>query len=130
MVYRIGADLVALAHLGFILFAILGGLLVMRWHWLLWAHLPAWIWGMAVAYFGWICPLTPLENRLRRAGGERGYSGGFIEHFAFPILYPEGLTREIQVGLAAGLLVINILIYVAVWRRLRRRPAVDGSGND
>jgi hypothetical protein len=71
---------------------------------------------------GWICPLTPLENDLRRAAGDAGYAGGFIEHYVIPVVYPAGLTREIQLTLGLAVIVINAVAYGGlVWRR-RRKP--------
>ena len=112
------ADLVVLLHLAFILFVVLGGLLVLRRRRLMWLHLPVVVWGAAIEFVGWVCPLTPLENRLRAAAGEAGYSGGFIEHYLIPLIYPEGLTRELQWLLGALVLLVNALVY---WRVLRGR---------
>ena len=97
--------------------------LALRWRWMPWLHLPAAAWGGFVELTGRICPLTPLENRLRRAAGNAGYEGDFIEHYLLPIIYPAGLTREIQFALAAVLIVLNAAIYAVVWRRraIRRR---------
>ena len=121
MFYQVLADFVVLTHLAFIVFALLGGLLALRWHWMPWVHLPAVVWGAAVALFGWFCPLTPLENSLRRASGATGYSGGFIENYIVPIIYPAELTRELQVLLGAIMLSVNLAIYWVVRRRLRAR---------
>ncbi|HLD67321.1 MAG TPA: DUF2784 domain-containing protein [Pseudomonas sp.] len=127
MFYRLAADAVVFSHLLFILFVLCGGLLVLRWHWLAWLHLPAVTWGMAVEFFHLYCPLTPLENRLRQAAGESGYSGGFIEHYLLPLLYPSGLTPSIQLGLGALVLVLNLAVYLGLvlrqnrdWRSARR----------
>ncbi len=123
MVYQVLADLVALSHLAFIAFALGGGLLALRWRWMPWAHLPAAAWGAAVELFGWFCPLTPLENVLRRASGSAGYSGGFIERYLMPVIYPAELTREFQLLLGCTLVVLNLAVYLSVWRRLRTRKA-------
>jgi len=125
MLYRALADLVALTHLAFIVFALFGGLLALRWRWIPWAHIPAAAWGAAVEFFGFFCPLTPLENSLRRAGGATGYSGGFIERYLMPIIYPEGLTRELQLLLGFALVVLNLAVYLVVWRRFRSRKVQD-----
>ena len=117
MINQLLADLVVIIHLLFIVFVALGGLLALRWRWVPWLHLPAAAWGGFVELTGRICPLTPLENQLRRAAGSAGYEGDFIEHYLLPVIYPAGLTREIQFGLAALLVVINALIYAVVWRR-------------
>lgn len=121
MLYRLLADIVALTHLAFIVFVLLGGLLALRWRWVPWAHLPAAAWGAAVEFFGRFCPLTSLENSLRRASGSAGYSGGFIERYLMPIIYPAELTRELQLFLGCALVVLNLAAYLAVWRRLRIR---------
>jgi hypothetical protein len=99
---RIAADLVVLAHLGFILFVILGGLLVLRWPRMAWIHLPAVIWGALIEFAGWICPLTPLENWLREASGTAGYQGGFIEHYLVPIVYPANSRGRHRFSSAQG----------------------------
>jgi hypothetical protein len=117
------ADLVLVVHFGFIVFALLGALLALRWPGVLWVNVPAAVWAVAIELGGWICPLTPLENRLRSAGGADGYPGGFIDHYLLPVIYPSGLTREVQIVLGLALLAINALLYRAVWRRWRRRRA-------
>jgi hypothetical protein len=120
MVYLALADAVLVLHLSFILFVVLGGLLVLRRRWLLWLHLPAVAWGILIEIMGWICPLTPLENWLRLQGGERGYAGGFIDQYLVTLIYPDGLTRELQWLLAALVLAINAAIYLWLWRGRRR----------
>lgn len=124
MIARLAADAVLVAHLLFVAFAVAGGLLAWRWRWVPWVHLPALAWAATVEFTGWICPLTPLENALRRAGGEAGYAGGFIEHYLLPLLYPEALTRELQWTLGLGLVGFNLVVYcMLLRRRLRSRPA-------
>ena len=116
MGYRLLADLVVVAHFSFILFTLLGGLFVFRWRWCPWIHLPAAIWGGFVEVTGRVCPLTVVENWLRRSGGGSGYEGDFIERYLVPIVYPPGLTRETQLFLAAILVIVNGAIYVTAWR--------------
>lgn len=120
MIYSLLADLVVVAHLAFILFVVAGGLLAFRWRRALWIHLPAALWGVLIEFAGWICPLTPLENRLRLKAGELGYEGSFVEHHLLPIVYPEELTRNGQLVLGGLLLVVNALVYALALRRLRR----------
>jgi hypothetical protein len=120
MLYRLLADLVVLVHFGFVLFVVLGGLLALRWPRAAWVHLPAALWGAGIEFAAGICPLTPLENHFRRLGGEAGYTGGFVEHYVLPVLYPDGLTREVQLGLGMFVLVLNLVVYTIVWRRSRR----------
>jgi hypothetical protein len=122
--YGLLANLVVLLHLTFVVFVAAGALLVLRWPRVAWVHLPCAAWGAFVEVAGWICPLTPLENRLRRIAGEAGFEGGFIEHYALPILYPDELTRTAQVTMGAVLIVVNVAIYAWVWRR-RPAPSVD-----
>lgn len=123
MIYRWLADLVVLAHCGFVLFVVFGGLLALRWRRVPWIHLPAAIWGAAIEWSGGVCPLTPLENRFRRLGGQAGYTGGFVEHYLMPVLYPAGLTRATQVVLGLGVVAANLLIYGFVrWRAGRLSP--------
>ncbi len=119
MLYRALADLLVVVHLAFIVFATTGGLLALRVHWIPWIHLPAALWAIVVVSLGWICPLTPLENAMRRAGGDVGYASGFIDYYIVPIVYPVGLTREMQIVFGLGLLVLNMAIYIFVWVRSR-----------
>lgn len=120
MIYGLTAELVVLLHLGFILFVLFGGGLVLVWRRTLWVHLPAVVWGCLIEFAGWYCPLTPLENLLRQAAGEAGYSGGFVEYYIVPLIYPSGLTRELQILLGSVVLLVNIFIYLLVWRKRRR----------
>jgi len=114
------AEFVVGFHLGFVLFVVLGGLLVLRWPRLAWLHLPAAVWGALIEFAGWVCPLTPLENRLRRASGTAEYAGGFVEHYLLPVLYPVGLTRGVQYILGACVVVVNAAVYWWVFRRSRQ----------
>lgn len=120
MPYRLLADAVLLAHAAFVVFVMLGGLLVLRWPRLAWIHLPVVAWGAGIEFAGAICPLTPLENHWRALAGEQGYSGGFVEHYVFAMLYPEGLTRNVQLALALLVLVVNATVYTLIWRRRSR----------
>jgi hypothetical protein len=122
MLYRALADLVVILHLGFVVFAVGGALLVLRWRRLVWVHVPAAIWAALIEFAGWICPLTPLEKWLRIEGGGSGYPGGFVGHYILPILYPRGLTREVQIVLGILVVVINLGIYGwLIGRKVRRR---------
>jgi len=111
------ADFLVLVHGLFIAFVVCGALLVARWRWLLTVHLVSMLWGAAVELAGWTCPLTPLENWARVSAGAAGYDGGFIDHYLVPIIYPEALTREIQVVLGALVLLINGIIYTVIFRK-------------
>jgi hypothetical protein len=124
MAARVLADVTVVVHLAFVVFVMLGGLLALRWPALAWLHLPAAAWGAWVEFAGWLCPLTPLENWLRREAGEPAYTSGFVEHYLLPLLYPASLSREVQLALGASVLLVNALVYAAVLlRRGRARVA-------
>jgi hypothetical protein len=125
MIYRLLADLVFLVHLAFALFVVLGGIAVWLKPGIAWLHLPAVAWGALIEFAGWICPLTPLEQSLRRLAGEQGFSGGFVEHYLLPILYPAGLTRDIQIGLGLFVLLVNGIAYLLILRRFRRERRLE-----
>ncbi len=121
MIYRILADVVVVLHIAFVLFVVIGGFLVYRWPRVIYAHIPVAIWGALIEFVGWVCPLTPLENHLRKLGGEAGYAGGFVEHYLLPILYPHALTRNVQIALGVFVVACNVLAYTLVVRRGKRR---------
>jgi hypothetical protein len=121
MVYRVLADAVLIAHLAFALYAVLGGILVLRYPRTVRLHLPVLLWAIIVEWANWTCPLTPLENHLRLMGGEAGYSGGFIEHLISLVLYPESLTLELRYILGSVLITVNLAIYGYVVFGKRRR---------
>ena len=117
---RLAADAVLLIHFGFVLFVVLGGLLVWKWRRLAWLHLPAALWGALIEFTGWICPLTPLENRLRGGVAGGGYPGSFIERYLLPLVYPAELTRELQIGLGLGVVALNLAVYGLLWATTRK----------
>jgi hypothetical protein len=125
LVDRLLADCVVIFHVLFIVFAVAGGLLVLRWRWLAWIHLPAVAWAVLVEVMSWPCPLTPLENHFRQRGGEAGYRESFVEHYIMPVLYPVGLTDEIQLLIGGFVLAVNVAAYSLIVGRGRRkrRPA-------
>ncbi len=121
MTFRILADAILVLHLAFIAFVILGGLAVLRWPRLAWLHLPAVLWAAGITFAGGYCPLTPLENRLRVAGGEAGYEGSFIEQYLTALIYPDGLTRGIQITLGCFVVAVNLAVYLKL-RKMGRSP--------
>lgn len=126
MLSRIAADLVLVVHLGFIVFVILGGLLLLRFPKIMYLHIPAAVWGAVVEISGRICPLTTWENDLRQSAGESGYAESFVEHYLVPIIYPAGLTRDVQLTLAGIVVFANIVIYgwlLYRWNRSRARES-------
>jgi len=119
VLYRFLADVVLVLHLGFVLFVVAGAFLILRWPRIAWVQIPAALWGVLVEWSGWVCPLTPLENRLRTQGGASGYAGGFVEHYLVPVLYPASLTRTVQVLFGATVLAVNVIAYALVVARHR-----------
>ncbi|HEX9938418.1 MAG TPA: DUF2784 domain-containing protein [Longimicrobium sp.] len=122
-VYRTLADVVVTFHFGFVLFVVLGGLLVLRWRKAAYVHLPCATWGALIEFGGWTCPLTPLEKHLRALGHQAGYAETFVEHYITRVMYPAGLTRGMQLAIGVFVIVVNVLVY---WRAFRspRAPAV------
>ena len=121
MLFRLAADSVVVLHLGFILFVVVGGLMVWRWRRLIWVHSPAAIWGVFIEVTGGVCPLTPLENRFRTGAGDLGYSGGFVEQYLIPIVYPAGLTLNTQVALGIAVMAVNFAVYgMLIAQRMRK----------
>lgn len=119
--YLLLADLIVVLHLLFVVFAVLGGLLLLKWPRLVWFHIPVVVWGALTEFLGLICPLTPLEIWLRQQTGADPYHGGFISHYLVPLIYPPGLTAGMQWLLGSGLLMINFLIYTWLFIRIRKR---------
>ena len=123
--YPLLADLVLIVHLAFVVFVLWGGLLVLKWRWIAWLHLPAAVWGAVVEFTGLICPLTPLENWLRKQGGEVSYRSDFIAEHLLPLLYPEELTGNRQLLLATGVVVLNAAVYWGLWQMQMRRVSLN-----
>jgi hypothetical protein len=118
MLYRLLADVMVVLHLAFVVFVLFGGLLALWKPRIVWLHLPAMAWGVAVELTGWICPLTPLEQWLRLQGGELSYHSDFIEQYVLPVLYPAELTRDLQLVLGMLVVMVNVAIYGwLLWRR-------------
>src|SRR5437762_382 len=120
MVYGLIADLVLVAHFAYVVFTVFGGLLAIRWRWLIWVHFPTVCWGIILQWADLSCLLTPLENYLRQAAGEGGYSGGFIEHYISIVLYPEYLPIELRYLLGLIVLVVNVPIYIYLFKTRSR----------
>jgi hypothetical protein len=120
MPYRALADLVVLFHFAVVVFVIAGGLLVLRWRWVAWVHLPVIAWVIFAELFQRICPLTFLENWLRNQAGAETYHGDFVAHYIIPVLYPQGLTPHIQVLLGTFIFVTNLTLYLLAFGRWRK----------
>ena len=116
MLYNLAATAIALVHLAFIVFVLFGAFLLLKWPRLIWFHLPSAVWGVAIELFGWWCPLTKWENLFLERAGRAGYTGGFVAHYIMPILYPPGLTRQLEIAIGVTVLVVNLAIYVKVFK--------------
>lgn len=128
MLDRFLADAVVLFHLLFIAFAVVGGVVVLRWRRVMWVHLPSVAWAVWVEVMNRPCPLTPLENYFRQRGGEAGYPGGFVEHYIWPMIYPEALTDRIQLMIGAFVFCVNVAAYALVlWQWKQRRLAATAN---
>jgi len=126
MLFRIAADLLVVIHLGFICFVVIGGFLVLKWRWVGLLHIPSALWGALIEFQDWLCPITPLEIQLRQISGQSGYTGGFIEHYILPIVYPSYLTHEVQIILGSFVVVVNIAVYgwiISKYIRNRKKKA-------
>lgn len=121
MLYQLFGDVVVLLHFAFVVFVLLGAFLTLRWPRVMAIHLAAVLWAAMVEFAGWICPLTPLENWLRGMAGGGDYRSDFIARYLFPVLYPEGLTREVQIVLGLLVIVLNVGAYGWVLRSRRQR---------
>lgn len=129
MLLQFAADGVVLLHFAFIIFVVLGGLVVWCRPRLMWVHIPAAAWGAFIELSGRMCPLTPLENRLRIGAGEFAYSGGFIEEYLIPVVYPDELTRWVQISLGVAVVLINLIVYgLMVVRRVKTEETGNGAG--
>ena len=128
MFYRLLADVAVVAHLLFIVFVVAGGFLALRWPRAVWFHLPCALWGAAIEFTGWVCPLTPLENHWRILGGQSGYQESFLAHYLLPVVYPDGLDRSAQLVIGGAVVAVNGAVYellIARRRRRRRRQNTD-----
>ncbi|MCK4742288.1 MAG: DUF2784 domain-containing protein [Sulfuriflexus sp.] len=120
MFYSLAADALLIVHLLFILFVVLGALLVMKWRWLIYLHLPTVFWGILIEFNHWICPLTPWENSLRQTAGEASYNSGFIEHYLLPLIYPAKLNYDIQILLGSLVIIVNLSLYLLLALKIKR----------
>ena len=121
MVWVILAHGVVLVHATFVVFVVVGGVLVARWPRMAWLHVPAVVWAVGLEWTGGICPLTPLENDFRARAGLSPYTGDFVGRYVWPVLYPAGLTRRAQIVLGSVALGLNIVVYGLLWRVRKRR---------
>ena len=117
MIHLILANIILMVHFAFILFVVFGGLLVFYKKWMPLLHIPAIFWAVLIEFFGWACPLTPMENHFRVLAGQSGYNQGFIQHYLLKVIYPDGLTQQVQVLLGLGVLILNLLVYAVFLKK-------------
>ena len=130
MIAKVAADFLVVVHFAFIAFVVLGGFLVLKWGRVAILHIPCALWGALIEFKGWICPLTPLENHFRKAAGGTGYSGGFIDQYVMPLVYPKGLTRDMQILLGAMVLALNVCVYGVVLIHRTNRKKRDAYADE
>ena len=119
--YEFFANLTLIAHLIFILFVVFGGLIFFIFPKIIYMHIPALLWGIYIELTNSVCPLTYLENWFLYQGGLTTYSNNFISNYLFPIIYPKGLTTDIQLYIGITLIVVNILIYGLIFKNLKKK---------
>jgi hypothetical protein len=124
MYYLLLAELVVVIHFGFVVFVVLGGFLIFHWRKVLWLHVPAVLWSAWIELSGRICPLTPLENWFWIKGGQSAYPDDFVGNYILPLIYPESLTRVIQIVLAAIVIFVNVLVYGYIFL-IRKKKSID-----
>lgn len=114
MLKRLAAELVLLVHFAFVAFAVFGGFLgILNRSWL-WLHAPVVVWSSVVNLAAWTCPITPLEQHFRRQAGEAGYTGGFVQHYIGPLVYPGGMPRRFELVAAISIVAWNSIVYAFV----------------
>jgi hypothetical protein len=106
-------------HAVFVGLVVFGAIFALWRPWLLFLQVPAVLWGAYIELSGGTCPLTTLENRFRKRAGMAGYEESCLEHYLFRVLCPEGLTREAQLGLAALVMLVNVVLYLWLYARAR-----------
>jgi hypothetical protein len=114
VIYRFAASLVLSAHFVFVLLAVFGGLGALidpRWAFV---HVPIVVWSSVVNLAGWTCPLTPLENRFRAAAAQSGYEGGFVQHYLWPVVYPQGMPRRLELVAGVSIVLWNAAVYAGI----------------
>ncbi len=127
--FKFLVDALVLFHMSFVIFVLFGGFLALWKRWAILAHLPCLAWGIHVELSHRLCPLTPLENQLRRSAGEAQYQGSFVDHYIMPVLYPHGLTQQMQVEIACVIIFLNGLAYgTLIYRAIRARRAARLAG--
>ncbi len=118
--YELAADIILIIHFLFIIFVIFGAFLFFVAKKIVFIHIPAIIWGSYIELTHSICPLTYLENWLLQKANLTTYSEGFIQYYLVPIVYPTNLTKDIQIYLGIGLIVINIVIYAFIFGKMKK----------
>lgn len=104
------ADAIVAVHTGVCLF-VLAGALALSWQpWLAWVHSFIMLYVAAIYLLGVRCPLTALEDRLRRAGGQPGYDGSFLGHYLAGVVHPRPWERY-EPWIGSTVLIGNAAVY-------------------
>lgn len=127
VLYLAAADAILLAHFLFVLFVIVGLLLILlggalswRWvrnPWFRLAHLAAIAVVVLQSWLGMICPLTTWEMALRAKAGDAVYAGTFASHWLEALLY-----YEAPMWLFALIYTVFGLLVFSSWFWVRPRP--------
>ena len=116
--YLILADFIVFLHFLFIVYVLFGGLLIYKWRKMIYPHMLALLWGFYIEITGSICPLTPLEVKLRVLGGVDPYEGGFISHYLVTLIYPQDYDINLRIVGTLILVSCNVVIYgLYYWRK-------------
>ncbi len=119
--YEIAANLTLIVHFAFILFVIFGALLFFVTTKIVFIHIPSFILGSYVELTHSICPLTYLENWFLHKANLTTYSEGFIHNYLVSIVYPTNMSKDLQIYLGIGLIVINMIIYGFIIIKLKKK---------
>ena len=112
----IAANFVLVFHTLFAGYAVLGAPLVLYDLRFLITHVPVVLWSSMVNLANWTCPLTPLEQNLRRLAGQQAFQGGWIQHYLEPVVRPLGMPRRMELIAGFSVLLWNLIVYLLLWR--------------
>ncbi|MFI1235019.1 DUF2784 domain-containing protein [Nocardia salmonicida] len=117
MPFRVLADVLAVTHVAFIAYVVVGGFLAWRWPRTIGLHAMAVAWGFGTILIGFHCPLTYAENwARRRAGVGELPEAGFIDHYLTGVIYPDS-----ALGLVRALVAVTVLVSWIGYARLYQR---------
>ena len=119
--YAPAVGLIVALHFAFLGYVVIGGFLALRWRRTIWLHVPAVIWGIAIATKRVDCPLTWAERWARHNAGMAPLpADGFIAHYVTGTVYPVGWLMGVQLT-AFALIVVSWALHFRHFRHFRRR---------